>query len=133
MRPGAEHEATRYKPPAQMSEVRTATIGRFVWNSDAKTATPSGVPTCRLALSTPAPMPESAGGTLARMAAFIEGATRPAPVPVATRGTATSAKGAVAGNSASTHAAAASNESPQRIGARLPWRAPTRPALKLAH
>src|SRR5260370_14640153 len=108
MRPGAEHEATRYKPPAQMSEVRTATIGRFVWNNEAKTATPSAVPTCRLALSTPAPMPERAGGTLARMAAFIEGATRPAPIPVATRGTATSAKDAVGGNSASIHDPASS-------------------------
>jgi hypothetical protein len=43
-------------------------------------------------------MPESAGGTLARIAAFIADATRPAPTPLKSSAGASSAKGAPAGN-----------------------------------
>ena len=100
--------------------MRTAVIGSPLLKSEANTATPSAAPTWRLAFRTPAPIPERAGGTLARMAAFIEGATRPAPLPMSARGKASKAKEVACGSEAKSEAPPASRDRPTRMGVRVP-------------
>src|SRR5262249_30270996 len=113
------------------NDSRTAAASLAPWKSEAKPATPNAVPTWRLTLSTPAPMPESEGGTLARIAALAVGATRPPPTPIATSAGLHAAYGADGGRSAAVQALATRVISPARNGPRVPNRATSRPATTL--
>src|SRR5262249_6013510 len=112
--------ATREAAPAQNKASRTAAALPSSGKNEAKIATPRAVPICRLAFSTPAPMPDSEGGTLARMAAFIDGATKPAPKPISIRAGASIGNGTAGGSMAAHQALAPSIASPARMGTRVP-------------